>query len=113
MSKRNLAVLSVLFGIFLVHCSKRNPFQGFYQSNWGPVEMVQDKQKVFGRYQRGSLTCDVRGQELDCQWEQEQAKGKVKLKKTPQGWLQGTWGHNNSVTDGGTWTLVRTNQPKE
>ncbi len=82
-------------------------FGGVYDTNYGPVRLVQQGDEVRGAYDRGSLACRAAGATLACAWAEGDAVGRARLTRTPDGSLEGTWGHGESADDGGAWTFVR------
>ena len=81
-------------------------FSGKYRSNWGTTTLTQTGDTVRGVYPRGTMTCSVSGNELNCTWYEGSSKGRAKLVRKSNGTLQGTWGKGSSATNGGTWTFT-------
>lgn len=84
-----------------------DPFDGGYRSTWGPVVFVREGDAVIGTYPRGSLRCNVLGASLDCIWVDGDAKGRAKLERQGDGVIRGTWGREDSATDGGAWLFSK------
>ncbi len=101
---KRLALLLVL----VAGCkSPVDPFDGGWRSTWGPVVFAREGDVVIGTYPRGSLRCNVLGASLDCIWVDGDAKGRAKLERGNDGVIRGTWGREDSATDGGAWLFSK------
>ena len=81
-------------------------FEGNYTSNWGDGTFVSNGDVVDGVYPNGTLSCDVRGDRLDCTWKEGGLIGRATFVRQSDGSLVGTWGSKMSATDGGSWTFT-------
>jgi hypothetical protein len=85
---------------------------GNYSSNWDEVSLVQDGDRVSGQYVCcGGGTIEGRVIEdriIRYSWSEPRGAGTGKgvWRIAKDGRLDGTWGHGESVDDGGPWTLV-------
>lgn len=85
---------------------------GEYTSNWDAVTLVQVGDRVRGTYVCcGGGTIEgrvIEGRVIRYQWHEPRGAGHGAgvWTITPSGTLDGTWGHGQSVDDGGPWTLV-------
>jgi hypothetical protein len=85
-------------------------YRGSYTSNWGGAKCTQVKKNVNCLYQgkTGSLDCKIvgdDGNELECEWDDSEGRGKAKFKRKDDGQLVGSWGHGSSATNGGPWVF--------
>jgi len=85
---------------------------GTYTSNWDQVKLVQEGTRVTGTYVccgGGTITGRiVEGRVLKFHWSEPRGAGEGEGVWTIEqnGRLDGTWGHGQSESDGGPWTLV-------
>lgn len=100
-----LTALLMLAGPF--SCNEGKDIDGFYRSSWGPTHFLSAEGRVLARYPRGALDCSRSGAVLTCAWTEGSAHGRAKLTREADGTLRGTWGRDESDTDGGTWIFTR------
>jgi hypothetical protein len=87
-------------------------FTGRWNTNWGPMEMTQKAIQVMGHYTgqfKGIIDGTASGRRLDFTWSQpdgEHGRGHFVLSDDGNS-FDGTWGMNNSDSDGGNWTGTR------
>lgn len=85
---------------------------GHYTSNWDAVHLVQEGTRVRGTYVCcGGGTLEgriIENHVIRFRWHEPRGAGTGEgiWKITPSGRLDGTWGHGQSTSDGGPWTLV-------
>jgi len=85
---------------------------GDYTSNWDKVHLVQEGTRIRGTYVCcGGGTIEgriVESNVIRYRWHEPRGAGDGEgmWKITPSGSLDGTWGHGQSTSDGGPWTLV-------
>jgi hypothetical protein len=84
---------------------------GVYTSNWDEVTLHQDGTRVRGTYVCcGGGTIDgriVEGRVIKFHWHEPRGAGDGEgVWVIKDGRLDGTWGHGQSATDGGPWTLA-------
>lgn len=91
----------------LVACNEGKDIDGWYRSTWGPTQFATAEGRVLARYPRGSLDCARTGNELSCSWTDGASHGKARLTREVDGTLRGTWGRDESDSDGGTWVFTR------
>jgi len=86
-------------------------FSGDYDSNWGGCTFSQDGVRVFATCERGyKVMCRASGHSLDCGWISPNygTHGKTRLTLERDGaHLNGPWGKDESVDDGGMWLFTR------
>jgi len=84
---------------------------GNYESNWDAVSLVQDGDRVYGKYVCcGGGTIEgkiIEGRTLRYIWRQPGGWGMGVWNIRPAR-LEGTWGGNQSESNGGRWDLVMT-----
>lgn len=82
---------------------------GRYTSNWDDVKLSQDGNRVYGTYVccgGGTIEGKIEGRTLRYVWRQPVAWG-MGVWTIESGRLDGTWGGNQSDSNGGRWDLVR------
>jgi hypothetical protein len=89
---------------------------GTYHSNYDDVTLSQDGNRVYGTYVCcGGGTIEgkiIEGRAIRYVWRQPSGWG-MGMWKIGKGSLEGTWGTNQSETDGGRWDLQRvTSKPQ-
>jgi hypothetical protein len=96
-------------------------FEGFYESSFGGLHLVQEGSRVEGSYFccRGVLIGEVRGEELVLRWRQPvdgtapqdplRSEGWVRFRRGQDRRLSGTWGMDGDPTSRprGDWNAVR------
>jgi hypothetical protein len=91
--------------------ARANSFIGTWITNWGPLTIQQDGDKVVGIF-RGKFTGTIEGKVVDGRleytWKQTNGQwGSGVFRLTDGGqWIKGTWGAENSK-EGGQWTGKR------
>ncbi len=108
-----LASLAILIGFTaLASGDTSSSVTGRYQSNWDDVRLHQRGSHVTGTYVccgGGTLDGEITGHTLHYRWHEPRGAGDGRGVWTIDGdHLDGTWGHGNSESDGGPWTLQRT-----
>ncbi len=68
------------------------------------TQRASDPSRVSGRYSRGTLDCVAQMHDLDCNWMEPTATGRVVFAKEASGNLAGRWGNGPNLT-GGVWNL--------
>lgn len=81
-------------------------FSGRYRSNWGTTTFTQTGDTVRAVYPRGTMTCNVSGNVLNCTWYEGAAKGRARLVRKSDGTIHGTWGKGSSASNGGAWSFA-------
>jgi len=102
---------AVVLSLLAASVSRVN-VSGDYTSNWDQVHLVQDGNKIHGTYVCcGGGMLDGRIIEdriIRYEWDEPRGAGHGMGIWTIKGnTLEGTWGHGQSTSDGGPWTLVR------
>ncbi len=87
-------------------------FAGRYNTNWGEVILSQTGDHVTGSYSgkfTGTITRTVKADQLHFEWKQpNDQSGHGVFALSPDGrTLAGTWGLNESETNGGDWSGTR------
>ena len=91
---------------------RRSTISGTYSSNWDDVTLVQDGTRIRGTYVCcGGGTIEgrlVEGRVIRYHWSEPRGAGEGEgvWTITPSGRLEGTWGHGQSVDNGGPWNLA-------
>src|SRR5690349_10312001 len=111
-----LSALLVLWQ--LVASAPRINVTGDYTSNWDEVHLVQEGDRIHGTYVCcGGGTLDgriIEGRIIKYEWDEPRGAGHGAGIWTIKGnTLEGTWGHGQSDSDGGPWTLVRKKKPSQ
>lgn len=93
-------------------CKKRRvDVTGSFDSNYGPVKLSQEGNRIVGTYEccgGGRIVGTLKGSVIDYQWEQPGASGHGRWEVVDYGErLLGTWGTGESRTSGGSWDLQR------
>lgn len=107
-----VAVLSVAAFASAGSQLRATTITGDYTSNWDAVKLVQDGTRVSGTYVCcGGGTIQgriIEGRVLKFHWHEPRGAGDGEGVWMIQadGRLEGTWGHGQSESDGGPWTLV-------
>lgn len=112
---RGLPVVLVLSvgAIASASSSRVQSVTGEYTSNWDEVSLVQTGTRVSGQYVCcGGGTIEgtiIEGRVIRYHWSEPRGAGEGmglwRIQK--DGTLDGTWGHGQSESDGGPWTLAR------
>jgi hypothetical protein len=95
----------------------RRTLGGTYTSNWDDVTLEQDGNRIRGTYVCcGGGTIEgriVEGRVIKYHWSEPHGAGEGEgvWTITPSGALEGTWGHGQSVDNGGPWNLTRKKTP--
>ncbi len=90
----------------------RRSLSGVYTSNWDDVTLEQDGNRIRGTYVCcGGGTIEgriVEGRVIKYHWSEPRGAGEGEgvWTITPSGRLEGTWGHGQSVDNGGPWNLA-------
>lgn len=109
---RTVAVAAVLCVAAVATAGSRLNVTGVYTSNWDEVTLHQDGTRVRGTYVCcGGGTIEgriVEGRVIKFHWHEPRGAGHGEgvwvIKQ--DGRLDGTWGHGQSESDGGPWTLA-------
>ena len=87
----------------------RSPVEGVWDSNFGAATIrasLPDKLTV--DYRDGTMECDQpTADSLRCSWSEGSSHGRAELKIESPRVMRGTWGNDQSSTDGGAWLFVR------
>ena len=113
MKKKYLSLIAVTF-ILAASAADAAPrsFTGFWNTNWGSLQMTQKGSQVMGHYAgqfKGIIDGTVAGNRLHFTWSQpngEHGKGYFILSEDGNS-LDGAWGMNESESNGGSWTGTR------
>ena len=87
-------------------------FSGDWETNWGPLHLSQNGNTVTGNYEGdypGTMTGTIKGNRLSFNWEGsngEKGKGYFILSEDGNS-IAGSWGSENSDSNGGEWTGER------
>ena len=113
---RTAAVAAVLCVAAVATAGSRSPLtvnvSGVYTSNWDEVTLQQDGTRVRGTYVCcGGGTIEgriVEGRVIKFHWHEPRGAGHGEGSWVihKDGRLDGTWGHGQSESDGGPWTLA-------
>lgn len=104
--------LILLLGLVSLSAAENLSFSGQWETNWGPLEMVQDGRSVTGTYAGqypGSLKGTVEGNRLDFEWKGDNGDsgfGYFELSEDGNA-ISGEWGSEDSNNDGGEWNGKR------
>ncbi|HUS32333.1 MAG TPA: hypothetical protein VMZ53_27725 [Kofleriaceae bacterium] len=103
---------ALIFWPLLATASARVDVTGDYASNWDDVHLVQEGDRIHGTYVCcGGGTIEgriIEGRIIKFEWDEPRGAGHGAGIWTIKGsTLQGTWGHAQSNSDGGPWTLER------
>jgi hypothetical protein len=81
---------------------------GDYHSTWGLCVVQVHGRVAVVNYPRGAMNCRVEEPAtLRCTWESGKGRGKALLRVQPDQTIRGTWGRNDSDSDGGLWVMAR------
>src|SRR5690242_8809908 len=108
---RLIVVVALAFGSVAVAVTPAKvDVTGTYHSNYDDVKLVQDGDRVHGTYVCcGGGTIEgriIEGRTLRYEWRQSDWQG-MGVWTIGQGHLDGTWGTDQSASDGGRWDLQR------
>lgn len=89
--------------------SSRSPFAGAWDTNFGEATIhVSSPDKLAIVYRDGTMQCDQRTSDaLACEWVEGGSHGHATLTVESPRVMRGTWGNDQSTTDGGSWVFVR------
>lgn len=84
---------------------------GSYTSNWGDVELTQRGNRIRGTYVccgGGTIEGTLHNNgTIHFRWRQPDGEGRGVWTVDANGGLEGTWGWDQSASDGGPWNLAR------
>lgn len=108
MKRPPFPALAALALFTLAACKSDEPsYAGSYRTTWGSSVLTQEGRMVIGTYPRGTLRCRSEPPKLLCDWKEGAATGKATLTREPtHKTLQGTWGRDDSDTNGGAWLFT-------
>ena len=91
--------------------SGRTPFDGAWDTNFGEA-IVRASDVSPGNvsvvYRDGTMQCEQKSADmLRCVWTEGASHGQAELKIESPRVMRGTWGNDQSATDGGAWLFVR------
>jgi hypothetical protein len=115
---RTLALTALALTPALALAARPADVTGDYESNWGPVHLVQHGREISGTYDccgGGTITGELSGgttPAVHFRWQQPTGEGLGVwyLDRQHPDRLDGSWG-TESVEDGGPWLLTRAARP--